>query len=52
MLCPSTENPLCPWLMSGGRSSMPMFRQVRVYSDTFLALSMTDVIRAAMNSTG
>ena len=47
-----TENRASPSLISGGRMSMPICLQVRMYSDTLPELSMTEVISAAMNSTG
>ena len=47
-----TENPPSPSLISGGMIFMPIWRQVKIYSDTLETLSFTDVIRAAINSTG
>jgi hypothetical protein len=38
--------------MSGGRMEMPIWRELKIYSATFPGLSMQEVIRAAMNSTG
>ena len=47
-----TEKPPSPSLISGGMIFMPIWRQVKIYSDTLETLSFTDVMRAAINSTG
>ena len=52
MALSETENPLSPSLMSGGRIRIPRFLDAMIYSDTFAVLSITEVIRAAINSTG
>ena len=41
-----------PSLISGGRISIPILRQVTIYCATFVVLSSTLVISAAINSTG
>ena len=53
MALPDTEKPLSPSLMSGGRMGIPMiWRQVRMYSENLVTLSITELISAAINSSG
>ena len=49
---PDTENAPSPSFTSGGSSLIPILLHTSMYSETFDALSITDVMRAAMNSSG
>ena len=48
----STVNPISPLFISGGNMFIPITLQVLMYSVTLVLFSITDVIRAAMYSTG
>jgi len=48
----STENSICDSLTSGGRILIFICLQAYIYPATFDVLSITDVISAAINSTG